>query len=103
MDRWRQMCVLLGVMALSGPGCSDDSRPVGDGPKIADRSSREAPPTCTEGDRHCATLTTIQACQGGTWVDVADCSSKLDPTGKYPCTCSVTLMGICQFGGKACP
>ncbi len=110
MAMQRHSCLLLLALALglSATACSDDSNPpTGDGAGAADQAGpagearAEAAQPCLEGQKFCADLDHLKICQGGKWVDHADCSTKKSASG-YPCTCSVTL-GACQYGGAVCP
>jgi hypothetical protein len=112
MATQRRSCLLLLALALVlGPAtkaCSDDSNPPpGDGAGAADQAvpggeaRAEAAQPCLEGQKFCPNLEQLKVCQGGKWVDLADCSTKKSASG-YLCTCSVTL-GACQYGGTVCP
>lgn len=99
----RLLLLLLAlVLGPAATGCSDDSNPPpGDSAQAADQASpgSDTQP-CVEGQKFCASLDKLKICQGGKWVDQADCSTK--KRGGYTCTCSVTL-GACQYGGTICP
>lgn len=106
----RRLCAVVAVL-LAVAACSDDSKPTTDGkPPVVDHSvtPREATtsadhgPACKEGNKICATLHKVQTCQGGKWVDTADCTQMKDPSGGSNCTCSATLMFVCQYNLKEC-
>jgi hypothetical protein len=105
---------MMAALAALSAGCSDDGKPQTDGrpptdgqPLVdgklhPDVNAPDQGKPCVEGDKHCETLVKIVTCQGGKWVETADCTKMKDPSGGNNCQCSATFMFTCHYGTTEC-